>query len=241
MSALSYYLEREGLSTTGISLVRENTVSLQPPRALWVSFPLGRPMGMPGNSNFQSQVMSAALDLINRAEGPVLEDYPIDLPPSDIEADIAACPISFQRTYTQKPIWTERLNEELALLGPWHDMARQRRKGHSLSGVNSANQASLLEKLGDMLDKKTVESAELAWLKRAVEDLRFFYLEAMTAQPGDLSHEALDVIFWRESVLGEALIQFHGILIEQGHVEMARAIAPRQALEISTKKKRTTT
>ena len=157
MSALSYYLEREGLSTTGISLVRENTVSLQPPRALWVSFPLGRPMGMPGNSNFQSQVMSAALDLLNRAEGPVLEDYPIDLPPSDIEADIAACPISFQRTYTQKPIWTERLNEELALLGPWHDMARQRRKGHSLSGVNSANQASLLKKLGDMLDNKTAE------------------------------------------------------------------------------------
>ena len=45
MSALSYYLEREGIMTTGISLVRENTASMRPPRALWVSFPLGRPLG----------------------------------------------------------------------------------------------------------------------------------------------------------------------------------------------------
>ena len=39
MCALSYFLEREGLITTGISLVRENTASMKPPRALWVSFP----------------------------------------------------------------------------------------------------------------------------------------------------------------------------------------------------------
>ena len=36
--------------TTGISLVRENTASMQPPRALWVPFPLGRPLGVPDDA-----------------------------------------------------------------------------------------------------------------------------------------------------------------------------------------------
>ncbi|MGB1538895.1 MAG: selenoprotein B, partial [Pseudomonadales bacterium] len=59
--------------TTGISLIRENTASMQPPRALWVSFPLGRPLGKPGDPAFQHRVISAALDLLNRNDGPVLE------------------------------------------------------------------------------------------------------------------------------------------------------------------------
>ena len=85
MSAIAYFLESEGLQTTGISLVRENTEALRPPRFLWTTFPLGRPMGTPGDAPFQRRVILAALDLLNRKSGPVLEDYPEDAPTVEIE------------------------------------------------------------------------------------------------------------------------------------------------------------
>ena len=57
---------------------------MQPPRALWVSFPLGRPLGKPRDSAFQHRVIKAALDLLNRSKGPILEDYPEDAPEIEI-------------------------------------------------------------------------------------------------------------------------------------------------------------
>ena len=56
---------------------------MQPPRALWVPFPLGRPLGKPGDAPFQQGVIQAALDLLHRQVGPVLEDYPHDAPTID--------------------------------------------------------------------------------------------------------------------------------------------------------------
>ena len=64
MGALGHFLEREGLATTGISLVREHTEKVRPPRALWVTFELGRPLGRPDDPPFQQRVVRAALDLL---------------------------------------------------------------------------------------------------------------------------------------------------------------------------------
>jgi len=217
-------------------LVRENTETLEPPRALWVSFPLGRPLGIPGDADFQRKVIVSALDLLARESGPVLEDYPVELPPSNIEAEIAACPITFRRAHSSKSTWASRINEELDLLGPWHDISTQKRNGFSLSGLNNSNQKEITSKLGEMIERKTIASNELVWLKRTIEELKFFYMEAMTAQPGNLSHEALDSIFWQDSVLGDALIQCHQILIKQGQEGIARIIASRQAIEIAGQK-----
>ena len=217
-------------------MVRENTETLEPPRALWVSFPLGRPLGIPGDADFQRKVIVSALDLLARESGPVLEDYPVELPPSNIEAEIAACPISFRRAHSSESTWTSRINEELDLLRPWHDISTQKRNGFSLSGLNNANQKEITSKLGEMIERKTIASNELVWLKRTIEELKFFYMEAMTAQPGNLSHEALDSIFWQDSVLGDALIQCHQILIKQGQEGIARIIASRQAIEIAGQK-----
>ena len=46
MSGLAKYFEEEGLATTLIALVRGQAEAVAPPRALWVSFPLGRPFGV---------------------------------------------------------------------------------------------------------------------------------------------------------------------------------------------------
>ena len=62
---------RKGLLVTvGVTLVREHTEKVKPPRALWVPYPYGRPLGKPGNAALQHQVIRAALDLYAAADGP---------------------------------------------------------------------------------------------------------------------------------------------------------------------------
>ncbi len=99
MSALGHYLEQEGIQTVSISLIREHTVALAPPRALWVPFMLGRPLGVPGDPAFQRKVVLAALSLLERESGPVLEDFPEDAPYEDLGAEPEGlnCPVSFPR------------------------------------------------------------------------------------------------------------------------------------------------
>ena len=68
---------------------------MQPPRALWVTFQLGRPLGAPDDPALQTRVLRATLRLLEAKSGPVLEDYPalsnFDVYMSGPPAMIAAC------------------------------------------------------------------------------------------------------------------------------------------------------
>lgn len=75
MGGLGHYLEDEGIPTTQISLIREHTAAMRPPRALWVPFDLGRPLGVPGDAALQRRVILAALGLLEAERGPVLRDF----------------------------------------------------------------------------------------------------------------------------------------------------------------------
>jgi hypothetical protein len=81
--------------TTQISLVREHTAKITPPRALWVPFELGRPLGVPGDAAFQTRVLRAALQLLEAASGPVLVDFPDDAPAVADAPTPLVCPVSF--------------------------------------------------------------------------------------------------------------------------------------------------
>jgi len=74
VSALGHYIEAQGVATASISLLREHSERMRPPRALWVSFDFGRPLGEPGDREFQLRVLRSLLDLFRRPAGPVLED-----------------------------------------------------------------------------------------------------------------------------------------------------------------------
>ena len=232
MCALSFYLEREGIATTGISLVRENTASMQPPRALWVSFPLGRPLGKPGDAEFQHKVINAALDLLNRPEGPVLEDYPEDAPALDLEAAAPACPVTFANSSSSSDTWEARLLIDLSTIMPWYDLSC-RRRGRSLVGVSDRTPEENIAAIGRLLDEGRLPLDQLKWFKHAVEDLKVLYLEAFTAQPGEYDHEQVQQMFWSESVLGAGLIEFHHRFLASGNDKIAliaRMIVPREAV-----------
>lgn len=183
MCALSYYLEAAGILTTGISLVRENAESLQPPRSLWVPFPLGRPLGKPNDAAFQHRVIHAALLLLTKPAGPVLEHFPEDAPSVALE-DAPTCPVSFAAPHPHNETWAARLRAEQIQLQPWYELGQRRRKGRSLVGASMNTINEILDQIGDLLDTETLPTDDLKWFKLAIEDAKVFYIEALTAHPG---------------------------------------------------------
>ncbi len=212
---LAHFLEEEGVPTTQISLVRLHTELTKPPRALWVSFELGRPLGVPNDPSFQKRVLLATLKLLEAPDGPRLEDFPEDAPASPDEITVLSCPVNF----VQKGMdtgETEQLhaafNREIISMRPWYDMAVKKR-GRTTVGVSGIN----LEAIGDFIYSflKGVEPENprddipLAYtLKFAVDDLKAYYFEGITAQPGQesVSSQVLADWFWGETVAGKVLL-----------------------------------
>ena len=220
--------------TTGISLVRENTASMQPPRALWVTFPLGRPLGKPADPPFQLAVIRAALELLDRPSGPVLEDYPVDAPPGDPD-QAPACPVSFAQD-TDASSWKSRLLSELRELRPWYDLSLRRRKGRTLVGISDESPEENIAALGDHLDREETPR-DVIWLKRAVEDLKALYAEAMTAQPGDYDMASIQRMFWDNTQLGAAILSLYRTFQNSDNDQLklvARILAPREAVGAAT-------
>ena len=178
MSALSHFLETEGLSTTGISLVREHTEAMAPPRALWVPFPLGRPLGVPGDPAFQHRVISAALALLDKSEGPVLEDFP-EPAPENGSGEPWSCPVRFARAATGEDL-AGAARAELAGLATWHALA-VRRRGRTAAGTSGLAIEQCLDLVIDA--SEAGDSEDMRRLKAAVEDLKQHYVEAITARP----------------------------------------------------------
>jgi hypothetical protein len=68
-------LERTGITTVSVSLLREVAAVIKPPRTLFVPFPMGFPLGEPNNAELQHRVIAAALALLPRTDVPVLAEF----------------------------------------------------------------------------------------------------------------------------------------------------------------------
>ncbi len=195
MGALGHFLERHGIPTTGISLVREHSEIVRPPRALWVTFELGRPMGIPDDARFQRRVMKAALDLLTRTDGPVLADYPEDAPEvTDFSG--WACPISLS------PVGENSLLAEIDQLASWYELAKSSR-GRTTVGISGLDMPAAGALVSGAL---TGALPEAQALKEAIDDLRAYYLEAASAFPGPGTPALQKKWFWEETKLALALL-----------------------------------
>ena len=68
-------LERTGITTVSVALLREVAAVIKPPRTLFVPFPMGFPLGEPNNAELQHRVIAAALALLPRTAVPVLAEF----------------------------------------------------------------------------------------------------------------------------------------------------------------------
>jgi hypothetical protein len=58
--------EREGMSTVSLSMLREITQKVEPPRVLEVPFPLGFPLGQPHDLQGQERILRQSLLLLSQ-------------------------------------------------------------------------------------------------------------------------------------------------------------------------------
>ncbi len=212
---LSHFVEEEGVPTACISLIRLHTEIIKPPRALWVPFELGRPLGPPDDAAFQKRVLLALMGMFEAPDGPRLEDYPEDEPETAGEIAALACPVDFVQDVAETGE-TDQLEAafrgEMTAMRPWYDMgvAKRQRTTVGVSGID-------LEALGDFIyafvageePDNPRDDIPLAYtLKFAVEDLKSYYIEGVTAQPGQAgaSSQVLTDWFWEETVAGKVLL-----------------------------------
>lgn len=216
MGALAHYLEREGIPTTQISLIYEHTEAIRPPRALWVPFELGRPLGVPDDAVFQRKVLLAALRLLESETVPVLEAFseeapakPDDSKPSD---EAWACPVSFapgEADATDSDKRMQAFQKEVAELRNWYDIGREKRGRTALSSFSPEDAANLLcdYLAGKAFRPPDETTAAAVALRLAAQDLKAFYYEAAISRPGAgiPDSETFTRWYWTQTAAGQIL------------------------------------
>ena len=155
---------------------------------------------MPGDPDFQNRVVTAALELLE------------DAPPVEGPAALV-CPVSFalpESDDSDSAKLTAKLLEEMALMRPWYDRSVDNRKRTTV-GASGLALESMGSFVGEFLDggipepKSDVNSPSL--FKLVIEDLKAYYFEAATAQPGqeEADSKTLAAWFYRETVAGSVL------------------------------------
>ena len=213
---------------------------MRPPRALWVPFPLGRPLGVAGDPEFQRAVLVAALDLVETATEPTIADYPHDAP-GELDVSQWACPINLG--VAPDDSLTSRFRNEVASLRPWFDVAVER-QGRTFFGVSGAPVGDLdlvvegLLHVADSGDFHNLPAGDAPWaftmpllVRHLASDIRTFYQDAISAQPGSgaPTHDALNQWIFTETALGEVLqsIGHHAASAEHAETQrIQRVIIP---------------
>ncbi len=115
---LARIIESAGIATVSLSLVREHTEKIKPPRALYVPFPFGLVVGHPKDVAEQRAVLDAAFGMLDASAGPVLLDFPDDgrdedaspLQASEVTANAATLSLADEVTAMRRywETWEER-------------------------------------------------------------------------------------------------------------------------------------
>ena len=200
MSGLAHYFEDEGLATVIVALVREHIVSMNPPRALWVPFELGRPFGAPNDAGLQSRVLRAALALLDKpATSPVLEDFVEEAPGGDTKwifpAKLDKDSVKAEALSAQ-PVW----------------QAAQGCLGKTTVGISGLSPEDAVEYIERYHSKEPMPNpkgmAPVSRARFAIDDIKAFYFEAALANGGHPSSHQLHDWFWQQTLAGTMILDF---------------------------------
>jgi hypothetical protein len=126
VSTLAHVFEAAGLATVALGSIRKQIESTAPPRGLWCNFPLGRPLGKPGDPQFQHRVLEHAFRLLESTE-PVFEEFAEAI--VDDESEVLACPLP-PRTNAD----LHAALDEARGLRPAYDRAIEKYDNHAATG-----------------------------------------------------------------------------------------------------------
>ncbi|HEV2187689.1 MAG TPA: hypothetical protein VGR70_10815 [Stellaceae bacterium] len=201
MSALGHYLEEERIASVAIALVRPQAENTRPPRALWVPFELGRPIGPPSDPAFQKRVIVTALGMLVEGGGPVrIADFPDDDPRE------AADP-TWKPPSGSAP--AEAFEGEMRALAPLYAQSctERVRSTVGLSGLPPAEFGAYVAAWlrGDSPASPIEGMSPLLALRFAIDDLKAYALEAAIAGRARPSSQQLGDWLWNRSATGAAI------------------------------------
>jgi hypothetical protein len=207
---LARALEANGIATTSISLVREHTEKIKPPRALFVPFPFGHAFGRPDDAALQHRVLAAALDLLGAPIGPVLRDFPDD-------AESGVEPPAPRQASTIAPSATLPTDVAAEAGAMWarheHWLGKSGgRTAFGLSRVPAARFDDVARFLQRFVAGETADMSERAadiplsaFIRWCADDLKTLYFEGYLATTPDAGGDEIARWFWGETAAGQLL------------------------------------
>ncbi len=199
-----------GISTTSISLVREHTEKVKPPRALWVPFPFGHAFGRPNDPELQHRVLRAALDLLGEPVGPVRRE----LSESEEPGDQPAAPIQASAISPPEHVASD-VAMEMTQMRRHHDRWLAENGGRTavgLSGIPPTRFPAITPFLEGFADGQPVEHDARPpdlplpnFIRYCADDVKALYYEGyMVMKPGAGGDE-IARWFWGETAMGQLL------------------------------------
>ena len=190
---LARAFETAGVATTSISMVREHTAKVKPPRALFVPFPFGH-----------------ALDLLAEPSGPVLRDFPDDAedgrePPAPVQAS-AIAPSAGVPADAAAELAEMRVRYEQWVGG------NGGRTAFGLSGVPAARFSAVIEFLQGFAGGHDADMAERprtttlpAFIRWCADDLKTLAYESYMAMRPEAGGDEVMRWFWSTTAIAQLL------------------------------------
>lgn len=144
----------------------------------------------------------------------MLEDYPEDIPYDAVSQEIVgmSCPIDLPPLPSNDSELAQSLLQEIEQMAPWYELAvnQRQRTTVGISQLHIIDAAHFLvefiEDPSSVSPRRDVDVGPM--LKFVCEDLKAFYSEAMSAQPGMSSSISVENWLWNETVLGKLIWEF---------------------------------
>ncbi|MBV8512770.1 MAG: hypothetical protein JO289_21625 [Xanthobacteraceae bacterium] len=201
-------------------MIRLHTERIENPRSLWVPFELGRPLGPPRDAGFQLNVMTQALQLLTAENGPViLADFP-DEDPTSVDLPNWAPPFDLappEANLVFDAALEKALQHEAAkALAAYEQFVKI--NGRTTVGLSRMDVeviinyvASFPAQTGQPEPPQGVTAVQL--LRWAVDDLKAFYLEAMSAGPEIPASRQMQTWFWDRTLAARVIIALRRLLL----------------------------
>ncbi len=201
---LARIIEAAGIATVSLSLVREHTEKIKPPRALYVPFPFGLAVGHPKDAAEQRRVLDAAFAMLDAPSGPVLRDFPDD------GRDEAGSPLQASEIAPGSATALGLADEVTAMRRYWETWeAREGRTSVGASRVNPQRFRGVVRFLEEFARGEETDSTDrpagvtkLDFVRLAITDLKVMYVEARLITHPNESSEARQRWLWSETALG---------------------------------------
>jgi hypothetical protein len=204
---LARVFEEAGLTTVTLAMVREHAERVRPPRALFVPFPFGYALGKPNDPQLQRRVIDAAVDLLSREQGPVLEDFPEEGVPEPL----------LQASGVQEAATTAAKDpaDEVTTLRAYYERWLEDHDGRTAVGLCGVPQRRWRGVIRFLEAYSRGEDADMRerpagvpvpqFIRYCVDDLKAFCYEARMAQRPDASEADLHRWFWGETAVAQLI------------------------------------